>query len=159
MAIETLVDLFRYELSVLLDADRQSSRILPLLAGAVENEETKRLLEGRETEIIQQIQNLDQCFRLLNEAPTNVVSDMLRGTKRELHAFMEHAPSSSMLTTYVFDAVINGANFKCSCYRRLIEKASLLGYTDCLQLLQQNLAQEATVLGWVSPTAEPVLAR
>src|SRR5689334_22665118 len=97
MAIETSAEYFLYELSVMLDAERQSSRILLLLAGTTEDVNVQNLLREHETETMRQVHNIEECFRILMAHPDHVVSDIVRGMKHEIHAFMEHSRSNAMV--------------------------------------------------------------
>ena len=146
MAIETLAELFRYELSMALDAERKSSKILPLLAGTSDNEQVQTQLRLHETETIQQIHNIEQCFQILKARPDNVVCEVPKAMKVELHMFMEHSQSNAMLTEFILDAMVKMKQFEIACYQILIQKAYLLEHETCVRLLQQNLLQEEVMI-------------
>ncbi len=152
MSVETMAELFVYELSVMLDAERQISRILPLLSGTTDNEGVQVQLRGHETETIQQIHTLEECFRILDAKPDNVVGEVPRGMKRELHAFMEHSQSKAMLTAFILDTMITMEEFEITCYHSLIRRARQLGHETCADLLTRNLEQEETMARRVRET-------
>src|SRR5689334_3056941 len=124
MAIETSAEYFLYELSVMLDAERQSSRILLLLAGTTEDKRVQSLLREHEQETIQQVHNIEECFRIANAQPDSVVSEIVRGMKREIHAFMEHSRSDAMHAEFILDGLAKMEQFEISSYRVLIHRAN-----------------------------------
>ena len=142
MAVETLAELFLHDLSLMMDAERQNSRLLLLLAGTIENEPVQSLLRLHEPETVQQIRNIERCFQILNVEPTSVVSEVPRALKSELHTFMQHTQSNMILTAYILTAAVKSEQYEISSYQLLLRQAAALGHDTIKPLLQQNLEQE-----------------
>jgi len=154
MAIESMAELFVYELSVALDAERQISRILPLLSDTIESEQVRQQLKNHETVTIQQIHNIEECFRAIDAKPDNVAGEVPRAIKRELHAFMEHSQSKTMLTVFILDTMASLEQFEITSYQSLIRKARQLGHEKCVDLLGKNLEQEMTMAERIQDVAQ-----
>ena len=55
--------------------------------------------------------------RISNARPDSAVSEIVRGMKREIHAFMEHSRSNAMLTEFIIDGLTKMEHFEISSYQ------------------------------------------
>ncbi len=142
MAMHTPKDLFIHELSDIFDAEQKLSKILTTLAQQSNHDEVKEAFEQHESETLQQISNLEQCFHALGVAPQTSPCQAVAGMKAEHDSFMKEKPSADILTLYNLSAGAKSEHYEIASYKGLIEQANLLGQTQCVHLLEQNLRQE-----------------
>ena len=62
--------------------------------------------------------------------------------KQEHDAFLKEQPAANVLTMFNVGGASKTEHYEIASYRGLIEQATLMGQTQCAQLLRQNLHQE-----------------
>lgn len=142
MAMQSVQDLFQFELSGMYDAEQRIMQMLPRMANECSNTEVKNALEYHEQQTRQQINNLEQCFQILGTQPARVTCQTIEGLKQEHDSFVKQNPQQNILTMFDLGGAAKTEHFEIASYRGLLEKANLMGQKDCARLLQENLSQE-----------------
>lgn len=138
-------DLFLYELSGTLDAERKIAEMLPLMANQVNDDKLKQGMMAHERETQQQIRNVEQAIQRLGGSPMQVDCHAVDGMRAEFEAFREQRPSPEAMAMFVLGAAQKTEHFEMATYRGLVEKAEMMGNTEVARLLRENLQQEETM--------------
>ncbi|HEY4383607.1 MAG TPA: ferritin-like domain-containing protein [Ktedonobacteraceae bacterium] len=142
MAMQTPKDLFIHELGDIFDAEQKIAQILPAMMQESTDAQIKKAFEEHEVETKQQINNLKECFQMLNIKPESSPCAAIAGLKQEHDSFLKEKPSDSVLNLFDLGAASKTEHYEIASYKGLIEKAELMGQTQMIELLQQNLKQE-----------------
>ena len=142
MPMKSPQDLFLHELGDMYDAEQRISKMLPAMAKEVTDPQVKSAFEQHEQETLQQIQNLEQCFQVLGSKPEKSACHAIAGLKQEHDAFLKEKPSDDLLTMFDLGGASKTEYYEMASYTGLIEKATLMGQQQVVQLLRQNLQQE-----------------
>ncbi len=142
MTMQTARDLFVHEMGDMFDAEQRILQMLPLMAKECNNAQVKSAFEQHEQETRQQINNLEECFRILGVKPEKASCMAIAGLKQEHDSFLKEKPSAELLTMFDLGGAEKTEYYEMASYKGLIEKANLMGQKQCVQLLQQNLSQE-----------------
>ncbi|SRR5579884_4406220 len=67
---------------------------------------------------------------------------VIEGIKREHDTFVRGKPTDEMLTLFDLAGMAKTEHYEIAAYRILIDQCKLLGQSDCVDLLSQNLRQE-----------------
>lgn len=140
--VQSIQDLFLYELSDLYDGEQKIAQILPQLANEVDNDQVRQGLLEHERETRQQIQNLERCFQILGSQPQTVTCHVVEGLRQAHQSFAQANPPQALLTLFDLGAEAKTEHLEIAAYRGLVEKARLLGQQECARLLEENLQQE-----------------
>ncbi len=142
MAMQSIQDLFQFELGDMYDAEQRILQMLPQMANECSNGQVKSALQHHEQQTRQHVQNLEQCFQALGTSPQRNTCHAIAGLKQEHDTFVKEQPSENMLMMFDLGGAAKTEQYEIASYRGLIEKANLMGQKECARLLQQNLSQE-----------------
>jgi len=142
MPINNAQELFIYELGDTYDAEQRILQMLPTLASESQDPQVKQVYQMHEQETRQHIQNLEQVYQLLGQQPTRIPCTAVEGLKQEHDRFLTENPPGNVLTMFDLDIAFKTEHYEIGSYLGLIEKAGLMGLSQVVQLLQQNLQQE-----------------
>lgn len=146
MPMQSPMDLFLHELGDIYDAEQRIAQILPQLANESADPRIQDNYQAHLKETQQQIQNLEQVFQVLGTQPRREACAAIQGLKTEHDTFLNENPSQDMLTLFDLEAAAKTEHYEIASYTGLVEKCSLMGQPQCVQLLQQNLQQEQAML-------------
>ncbi|HLI08332.1 MAG TPA: ferritin-like domain-containing protein [Ktedonobacteraceae bacterium] len=152
MAVQTPEQLFMHELGDIYSAERMILQMLPVMAQESNDQQVSQAFQTHEQQTRQQVQNLEQCFQILGQNPPQVICYAVAGIKQEHDTFLKDSPSQNVLTMFDLEGADKVEHYEIVSYKALIEQASLLGKTQCIPLLQQNLQQEE----WMANTVERI---
>ena len=147
MALNNPTNLFLYELASMYDAEKKSGQLLSDTAGQVQDGNLAQLLRGQEQESQQKVNNLEACFRALGIQPQAVPCAAIDGMRSEFETFANQQPSPDVWQMYTLGAALRLSHFGIASYRDLVDKAMLMGETECAQMLQSNLVQKEESAG------------
>jgi ferritin-like metal-binding protein YciE len=142
MPMNNLQELFIHELGDLYDAEQRILQILPNLASESADPQVKQAYQAHEQETRQQIQNLEQVYQLLGQPPKRIPCTAVEGMKQEHDSFLKDNPADIVLTLFDLGAAFKTGHYEIASYLGLIEKAQLMGLSQAVPLLRQNLQQE-----------------
>jgi ferritin-like metal-binding protein YciE len=147
MAVRSPEELFLYELSAMYDAERSGGQLLGWLGGQVRHSDLTQLLRTQEQESQQQLRNLDSCFQSRGFRPLDISSTTAEGLRNGVEVFVAVKPSPETLELFTLDTAMRLAHFGIASYKRLVDRALLMGDSHCTQMLQTNLIQKEESAG------------
>lgn len=142
MAVESLRDLFLYEMSSMHDAEKKICSMLHVVAGHLADVQVRQLFQHHEQATQQQIKRLEHCFEVLDARPSNVPCLAIQGIQQDYQRFLEQAPTPLVHAAFSLGAVAKIEHFEIAAYRAMVAKALLLRDQECGRLLGENLRQE-----------------
>jgi ferritin-like metal-binding protein YciE len=141
MALNNPTDLFLYELSATYDAENKITQMRGQIAGQVRDESLSQELRNEQAKGQQKIENLDGCFQAMGASRQDVPCLAVDGMAAEFQQFMRQEPSPEVLDMFTVGGELKISNFQSATYKGLVDKATLMGQTECAQFLQTNLVQ------------------
>ena len=144
--MQTAQELFRHELSDILDAEH---RILEALSKQCEESSSPTLQNAFKSHYKQtegQIQRLEQCFQLIHEEAEKTECAGIKGLIEEHESMIAAEPSPDILDVFNVAAAIKVERYEISSYESLIRLAELMEQTKVVRLLKQNLKEEEQTL-------------
>jgi ferritin-like metal-binding protein YciE len=139
--------LFLYEVSGMYDGEQRIAQMLSEVAGQVQDENLAQMLRTHEQETRRQITNLERCFEALDAEPQQVTCAAIEGIRTEYEEVVAQQPSPDVLTMFVLGSAMKVEHYEIATYRGLVDKAMLMGETECAQILQTNLVEEEETAG------------
>jgi ferritin-like metal-binding protein YciE len=147
MPLNNATNLFLYELASMYDAERKSGQLLADTVGQVQDSDLARILQDQQQESQEKVNNLEACFRALGIQPQAVPCSAIDGMRTEFETFANQQPSPDVWQMYTLGAAMKLSHFGIASYRELVDKAMLMGETECAQMLQTNLVQKEASAG------------
>jgi ferritin-like metal-binding protein YciE len=147
MAINSPADLFLYELSGMHDAEKKSTAWKGEVAGQVRDTNLSQIMRIEEQEGQQKVKNLQSCFQALGTQPRDVPCLAVDGMRAEYQQFMSQQPSPEALEMYTVGSMLKLSHFGLGSYKGLVDKAMIMGETQCAQILQTNLVRNEESTG------------
>ena len=143
MVINTLEEKFAFSLSSIYDAEHQFLEAQQLMLESADSETVKGMLETHIAETEQQIVNLTRVHEILGLTPKRVTCDAAEGLVTEGNKILTATADVPALA----DLAINDSNskvehFEIATYRGMIAGAQMMGQTEIVRLLTENLSQE-----------------
>jgi ferritin-like metal-binding protein YciE len=142
MPLNSADDLFVYELAAMYDAEKKTEQIIGEAAGQVTDDGVAGMMRRNQQETQQQIANLEACFDLLGLDTQQIPCAVIDGFRTDYQMFTSQQPSGQVLAMFMIGSALKMEHYQVASYRGLIDKAILMGQTECAQLLQTNLVQE-----------------
>lgn len=143
MIINTLEEKFTYELGAIYDAEHQFLEAQQTMLESANSPQVQAMLEKHIAETEQQIVNLTRVHEILGLTAKRNTCAAAKGLVTEGNMLLTATADVPALA----DLAINGSNFKVehfeiATYRGLIAGAQMMGQTEVMQLLSENLQQE-----------------
>ena len=143
MTINTLEEKFTHELGAIYDAEHQFLEAQQTMLESANSADVQAMLEKHIAETEQQIVNLTKVHEILGLKAKRVTCAAAKGLVTEGNELLTATEDVPALA----DLAINGSNskvehFEIACYRGLIASAQMMGQTEVMQLLAENLEQE-----------------
>ncbi len=143
MAINTLEEKFAFSLNSIYDAEHQFLEAQQTMLESANSSTVQQMLTKHIAETEQQIENLERVHEILGltaERETCAGAEGIVTEGSDLLAETEDVPALADL------AIAGGCSkvehYEIACYRGLIAGAQLMGQTEIVSLLQENLQQE-----------------
>ena len=142
MVIQSQQELFLLQLAQMYDVEQKLLQILPQLAQETYYHQAHQAFSEHEQETRQHVSNIEKCFQLLGYQPIVIENHAVSGLKEDHDAFAQQEPPQKILTLFDLDVGRQCEYLEMALYQSLLETAQMLGYQQCLPLLQENLQQE-----------------
>jgi ferritin-like metal-binding protein YciE len=142
MAINSPVELFVYELSVMHDAEKESAAWMGDMVGQFRDANLQQIMRVEQQECEQRIKNLETCFHAMGTPPREVPSLAVDGMRAEHQRFMSQDPSPEAMDVCTFGYAMKLSYFGVGSYKGLVAKSVLMGKISCAQTLQSNLVMK-----------------
>ncbi len=143
MAINTLEEKFAHSLGDIYDAEYRFLEAQQTLLESASSTTVKQMLKKHITETEQQIVNLTQVFEILGMKATRVACDGAKGIVSEGNKLVKE---TSEVPALVDLAIAGGCSkvehYEIASYRGLVMGAEMMGQTEVVRLLSENLQQE-----------------
>jgi len=143
MALDTLHDLFVYELRDLHSAEQQLLDALPLLAQATESPPLRQLFEQHLEETRGQLQRLARLFEALGTTSEGKTCQGMQGLIAEARDTIQEEADPQVLDAALIVAAQKIEHYEIAGYGTLREFAELLGYDEVRSLLEATLEEES----------------
>ncbi|MCA1590934.1 MAG: DUF892 family protein [Acidobacteria bacterium] len=158
MAITTLQEKFIHGLGDIYDAEHQFLEAQQKMSEQASSKAVLALFEKHIPETEQQIEKLEQVFKLLGEKAERVKCQAAAGLVTEGTKMVKETSSNPALA----DLAIAGASakvehYEIACYEGLVLGAEVMGETEIVKLLKQNLKQEQATAQKISDSMPKLL--
>jgi ferritin-like metal-binding protein YciE len=140
--IKTLDDLFVHALQDIYYAEQQITKSLPTMIEKVSDPQLKQAFETHLGETKQQIQMLDQVFRMHGQEPKGVSCPAMDGIIEEAKDIASEVEDKQVLDAALLAAAQAVEHYEITRYGTLTAWAKQLGRQDCADLLHKILEQE-----------------
>jgi ferritin-like metal-binding protein YciE len=150
---EVLVD----ELRDMYSAENQLVKALPKLAQGANNKELKSLFTLHLDETKGQVDRLKQVFEILGEKPTGEHCNGMEGVIEEGADALEKDEEGSSFDSGLIGAALRTEHYEIAGYTATIEMAKVLGMSDVVGLLTDNLNEELTASKKILVLAQSIL--
>jgi ferritin-like metal-binding protein YciE len=142
MSLDSLEQLFLEELKDIYNAEKQLTRALPRMAKAAESPKLEQAFTSHLKETEGQIQRLERIFQGLGHAARGKKCKGMEGLIEEGKEMMEEEGEPPVMDAALIAAAQKVEHYEIAAYGCLRTYAGLLGYSEAVQLLSQNLREE-----------------
>jgi ferritin-like metal-binding protein YciE len=150
----TLHDAFIDELRDTYDAEKQLTKALAKLARAASNPNLRDAFEIHLEETRGQIERLEHVFESLGEKARGKHCDGIAGIIEEGKSIMVEEFDDTTMDACLIAAGQRAEHYEMAAYGTLIAWAEVMGHTEAIKLLQQNLNEEEAADKKLSSLAE-----
>jgi len=142
MSLDSLEKLFFEELKDIYHAEKQLTRALPRMAKAAESEELQEAFTLHTKETEGQIKRLEQVFKQVGQAVRGKRCKGMEGLVEEGKEMMEEEGEPEVLDAALIASAQKIEHYEIAAYGCLRTYAELLGFSEAVELLEQNLQEE-----------------
>jgi len=155
--LKSLDDLLVHELQDIFDAEKQITKALPKMAKAAAHPELRAAFEEHLEQTEDQIERLEQVFKLLGLPAKGKKCDGMAGVIEEGKKMMEEDAEPSVKDAALIGAAQKVEHYEIASYGCVCTYAEMLGYEQVHDLLGQNLDEEETTDEKLTVLAESVI--
>jgi ferritin-like metal-binding protein YciE len=156
MSVDTIEKLFVDELKDLYSAENQITKALPKLAKASSSEELKNAFESHLKETEEQIERLEQIFKILELSPKGKTCAGMKGLLEEGSDVLEQAEEGAIRDAAMISAAQRVEHYEMAGYGSVRTYAELLGKNKIATLLEKTLAEEKSADSKLTKIAKSV---
>jgi ferritin-like metal-binding protein YciE len=146
MGMETIEELFEHELKDIYSAEQSLLAALEQMARESSDRDIRKAFTQHRKETQGQIKRLDKVFKGLGQKPEAQTCAGMEGLIKEKKMFVRERPSAELLEFYNIGAAQKTERYEITAYETLIDMADKLGFSDAVELLEQNLQEEEATL-------------
>jgi ferritin-like metal-binding protein YciE len=150
---EVLVD----ELRDMYSAENQLVKALPKLAHGANNKSLAALFSTHLEETKSQVRRLQKVFEILDEKPTGEHCNGMEGVIEEGSDALEKDEQGASFDSGLIGAALRTEHYEIAGYTATIEMAKVLGLTDVVGLLTENLDEELNAAKKILAAGQPIL--
>ncbi|HUP78507.1 MAG TPA: ferritin-like domain-containing protein [Pirellula sp.] len=156
MPLNDLADLFHDELRDILSAERQLIEALPQMVKKASNEELRQAFEKHLEQTRVQATRVENAFADTGKTARAKTCEAMKGLIKEASSMMEEKADSDVMDAALIACAQKVEHYEIATYGTLCTWARLLGYTEALELLKQNLNEEVETDEALSELAQTV---
>lgn len=149
-----LKDSFINGLSAMYNTEKLVTQGAPELMQGIQNAQTKQVMEQHGQETQQQMQRLEQVFKMADETPNDIQPDGIVGILKENSKIQSQGYDPATLEAATVAAAQRIEHYEIAGYGTLVSYAKLLGMDDAAQLLGQTLSEEKSADDKLTQVAE-----
>lgn len=142
MGINTVHDLFVYELGLVREVEAAGTVLFEFMFHKVGNEELKVLIRSAQEGCQQWRDNVSSCLRAFGSEPVAAPSETVNGIYRGFEEFIRLQPSPDMTDQFAADAGIRFLRLAITTHQTLIDWAIMLNESQCIKHLYANLVHK-----------------
>ena len=157
--IKTLDDLFVHTLQDIYYAENQITKALPKMIDKATDPQLKQAFQTHLQETQNQIQRLEQVFKMHGQDVKAVRCAAMDGIIEEAQEIMGEADDNEVLDAAMLAAAQAVEHYEITRYGTLVAFAQQLGRSDCASVLQQTLDEEKATDKKLTALAESKLNR
>jgi ferritin-like metal-binding protein YciE len=146
MAMHTVEDLFEHELNDIYAGEQSLVDALEEMAGESVDREIKKGFTQHRKETQGHVKRLEKVFKLIGRKPDSTSCPGIEGLLKEKKTFMRERPTEELVEFFNVGAGQKVERYEITAYESLIDMADKLGFTDAVELLEQNLHEEEATL-------------
>ncbi len=156
MPLNDLADLFHDELRDILSAERQLLEALPKMAQKASSDDLRQAFEKHLEQTRVQVTRVEQAFADTGKSARAKTCEAMKGLIKEASLMMEEKAAAEVMDAALIACAQKVEHYEIATYGTLCTWAKLLGYSDALELLKQNLNEEEETDEALSALAETV---
>ncbi|WP_191060313.1 YciE/YciF ferroxidase family protein [Geminicoccus harenae] len=157
--IKTMDDLFVHQLQDIYYAEQQITKALPKMISKATNPQLKSGFEQHLRETENQIQRLEQVFKMHGVQAKGVTCPAIDGIIKEANEVAGEVADKEVLDAALVASAQAVEHYEITRYGTLIAWAKQLGRNDCASVLQQNLDEEKATDAKLTQMAEAKINR
>jgi ferritin-like metal-binding protein YciE len=140
---ETLEDIFEDLLKDIYWAEKHLTKALPKMAKAAYNDDLKEGFELHLEETENQVERLEKCFEIIDKKPVAKKCEAMEGLIKEGEEAIADHDSGHARDAALIAAAQKIEHYEISAYGTLRTMATVLGKTQCAELLEETKDEEA----------------
>ncbi|HEY0697046.1 MAG TPA: DUF892 family protein [Micromonospora sp.] len=145
--MNTVRDLFFYELAIMIQMERSGSVLLSMLiARRVQDANLERTLHGIEQDGHRHVDKINACLQDLGTFSLQTQAASVDGISSDFEHFMRMQPAPELLDLYALDTAKRFSQLAVVGYTDLVDSATALGHETCAERLRSNLTEKAAGL-------------
>jgi ferritin-like metal-binding protein YciE len=156
MSVDTIEKLFVDELKDLYSAENQITKALPKLAKASNSDNLRAAFEGHLKETEEQIERLEEIFRILEVSPRGKTCQGMKGLLEEGSEVLEEAEEGAVRDAAMISAAQRVEHYEMAGYGSVRTYAQLLGRDKIVTLLDKTLDEEKSADSRLTKIAKSV---
>lgn len=154
MPMTELRELLKHELGDLLYAEKTFLRGLKKMAREIADPQVKERVEEHVGETEEQIERLNDAFRVIGEKAKAEKCPGAIGILEEHDSFKsEEKPSKTVLEAFDLGSALRAEHYEIAGYRTAIALATALGEKECVAILHENLTEEEAMAKFLERNA------
>jgi ferritin-like metal-binding protein YciE len=157
--IQTLHDLFVYQLKDIYYAERRIVKALSKMAARAADPELKHGFEAHLRETQEQITRLEQVFQMHGAVPETAKCPSIDGIIDETDEVVGEVADKDVLDAALVAAAQSVEHYEIARYGTLVAWAQLMGREDSAHLLRLSLDEEKATDEWLTMLAKTRLNR
>ncbi|MDG3442684.1 ferritin-like domain-containing protein [Nitrospirillum amazonense] len=157
--IETLHDLFVYQLKDIYYAERRIAKALPKMAARAADLELRHGFETHARETQEQIARLEQVFQMHGAVPEIAKCPSIDCIIDETDDVVGEVADKGVLDAALVAAAQSVEHYEIARYGTLVAWAQMLGRADSAELLRLSLDEEKATDEWLTMLAKTRLNR
>ena len=159
MQLTNAREVFLHALGDIYDAEHRFLEGQREMVQKATDQNLKNAIQNHLGQTEQQIGNLEQAFVELGEEPHREPCEASQGLVEEAQHDIEEAQTDTARDALIDTAVAKVEHYEIANYRSLITGARLMGHTQVLNLLEENLRQEEDMAQIAENSAEELLRK
>ena len=142
MPMKSMEDLFVHGLQDIYMAEKRILQNLPKMAKKVQTSELKQALERHQNETQQQVQRLEEVFKMIGQKPKGIECKAIDGIIGEAQDMMQEIEDEDVRDAAILADAQAVEHYEITRYGTLTAWAKQLGHDDAAELLHQTLEEE-----------------
>ncbi len=142
MPIQNTQEKFVFTLGEAFSAENQLLQGYEQMLGQVTDEQLRSGIQTHVDQTREQIQNLEQIFTTLGQEPREERNETASGLFADAQRCISEADNAEIRDCLIAEAGMKIEHFEKASYLGLVTGAQLMGQTEAVNLLRENLQQE-----------------